>query len=171
MNTLSIIRVIVLFGLLSVMAASADQTASSMQTPDKSAVSTTAAGNAHGPHSKAGNGSSPLAQAPGNLLNVTAGLVLVLGLIAGAAWLVRRFGQFQVGASGHLKILGGLHLSTREKLVLVQVGEEQLLLGVSPGSVRTLHVLQSPLSVQAPEQQGASAFYDKLHSTLAGIKR
>lgn len=81
----------------------------------------------------------------GNLVQVTLGLLLVLGLIVGIAWLLRRYGRLQSAASGSLKILGGLSIGPRERVVLLQVGDTQLLVGVAPGRVQMLHVLDEPL--------------------------
>lgn len=104
------------------------------------------------------------------IIQVTFGLFVVLLIIAGAAWFTRRFGHFQATAGGTMRIVGGLHLGTREKLVVVQVGEEQLLLGVAPGRVSTLHVLSKPLNndelVSNRTQQGSGAFIDKLNAVL-----
>lgn len=102
------------------------------------------------------------------LLQVTMGLFVVLLIIAGAAWLTRRFGNFQISAGGNLRVIGGLHLSAREKLVVVQVGEEQLLLGVAPGRVSTLHVLGQPLDTHLDHKHVSSNFLDKLNTALKG---
>ena len=90
----------------------------------------------------------------GNLLQTTLGLVVVLVLIGIAAWVFKRFANVQVGAQGRMKVIGGISLGTRERAVLLQVGEQQLLLGVSPGRVQTLHVLEEPLSVDRESQVG-----------------
>ncbi len=81
----------------------------------------------------------------GGLAQVFLGLLLVIGMIVGVAWLARRFGNFQTAASGALRVVGGLSMGPRERVVLVQVGDQQLLLGVAPGRVSTLHVLDKPL--------------------------
>lgn len=81
----------------------------------------------------------------GSLAQVTLGLLLVLALIIGIAWLLRRYGRLQSAANGSLKILGGLSIGARERVVLLQVGDTQLLVGVAPGRVQTLHVLDEPL--------------------------
>lgn len=81
----------------------------------------------------------------GNLVQVTLGLLLVLAMIVGIAWLLRRYGRLQSAASGSLKILGGLSIGPRERVVLLQVGDTQLLVGVAPGRVQMLHVLDEPL--------------------------
>jgi len=91
---------------------------------------------------------SPLASEPvgvGNYVQMVLGLILVIGLIIGLAWLTRRMGNFRGGVAGSLKLLGGLSLGQRERVVLLQVGETQLLLGVAPGRINTLHVLDKPL--------------------------
>lgn len=82
----------------------------------------------------------------GSLLQVTLGLLAILVVIIGIAWLVRRYGRFQSSSSGSLKILGGLFIGPKERVVLLQVGDTQLLVGVAPGRVQTLHVLNTPLS-------------------------
>jgi flagellar protein FliO/FliZ len=104
------------------------------------------------------------------IIQVTFGLFIVLLIIGAAAWFTRRFGHFQTTAGGALRIIGGLHLGTRERLVVVQVGDEQLLLGVAPGRVSTLHVLAKPMHQEELHskrtQQVSGAFLDKLNAVL-----
>ena len=104
----------------------------------------------------------PLAMA--NLWQLTLGMVAVLGLILGIAWLLKRSGRFQMAAGGGLRVLGGLSMGARERVVLLQVGETQLLLGVSPGRVQALHVLEQPLDTGKPVT--ASGFADQLGRIL-----
>ncbi len=99
----------------------------------------------------------------GTLLQVAVALALVLALVAGAAWALRRVGGATAGGSGAVRVLGGVALGTRERAVLVQVGETQLLLGVAPGRVQTLHVLERPVAVAAP---GGGAFAGRLAAAL-----
>ncbi len=76
-----------------------------------------------------------------NLLNMVMGLVVVIALILGLAWVMKKYGRLPVNNQVDMKILGGLSLGTRERAVLVQVEGRRLLLGVAPGRVATLHVL------------------------------
>lgn len=71
------------------------------------------------------------------------GLGLVIILILISAWVLRQFNQVSISQGKRLKILGGLSVGARERVVLLQVGEKQLLLGVAPGRVEKLHVLDS----------------------------
>lgn len=81
------------------------------------------------------------------LIRVTIGLAVVLALIVGLGWLVRRMGNVAGSAAGRMRVLGGVSVGNRERVVLLQVGETQLLLGVAPGRVQTLHVLDEPLDM------------------------
>lgn len=80
-------------------------------------------------------------------LQVLFSLGLVLAVIVGAAWLLRRFSPGQMGAGGVVKVIGGVALGPKERLVLVEVGETWLVLGVAPGQVSTLHTLDKPENV------------------------
>ncbi len=105
--------------------------------------------------------SDPLAMA--SLWQLTLGMLLVLGLILGLAWVMKRSGRFQAAAGG-LRIVGGLSMGARERVVLIQAGETQLLLGVAPGRVQTLHVLDQPLPSR--ESSVAGGFSEQLARVL-----
>ena len=102
----------------------------------------------------------------GNLIQTTLGLLVVLAVIGGAAWGFKRFGNFQTGVQGKLKVVGGISLSTRERVVLLQVGDQQLVVGVTPGHIQTLHVLDEPLPTENVNQD-SSSFSGKLQSAMA----
>lgn len=100
-----------------------------------------------------------------SLLQVLLALVLVLGLIVGMAWLMRRMGGLTQVGGGVVRVLGGVPVGQRERVVLIQVGSKQLLLGVAPGRVQTLHVLDEPISVNAAAGSGES-FAERLTTAL-----
>jgi flagellar protein FliO/FliZ len=68
------------------------------------------------------------------------GLVLVLGLILGGLWLLKRLSSPGVG-DGVLHVVAGIAVGPRERVVLVEIGDTWLVLGVAPGQVNTLHQL------------------------------
>ena len=102
----------------------------------------------------------------GSLFQVFLGLVVVLLMIGGVAWITRRFGGFHMGASGSLRVLGAMSMGPRERVVLLQVGEKQLLLGVAPGRVSTLHVLDEPLPVAPVSNTQGDNFASRLAAVL-----
>ena len=89
----------------------------------------------------------------GQLAQLVLGLLLVLGLIFFLAWLLRRVQQAGPAGKGQvIDIVGTRALGPRDRLVLVQVGNEQILLGLSPGTITALHVLKEPVQVPSAEQ-------------------
>ncbi|HEY9099159.1 MAG TPA: flagellar biosynthetic protein FliO [Thiobacillus sp.] len=84
---------------------------------------------------------APVVSTAGSLIQVFVGLVAVLFLIAGAAWIAKRLGVTQVGASNLLRVISTASVGTRERVVVIEVGESWLVVGVAPGSVNALMTL------------------------------
>lgn len=103
---------------------------------------------------------SPLSTA--NLIDTALGLLLVLGLVLALAWLVKRYVQVPGIGKGQVQILGGVSLGAREKAVLLSVEGRRLLVGVAPGRVQTLVVLEGAA-------EPAAAFADRLEE--ASVER
>ncbi len=108
------------------------------------------------------------AQLGSQLTQLLLGLLLVIGLMFLLAWLARRLQQQLPGQKdgGAIRLLATRPLGPRERLLLVQVGKEQILLGLTPGSIETLHVLQEPVAIELAEQQAAGAFARRLRQAL-----
>lgn len=85
-----------------------------------------------------------------SLGQVTLALGLVLALIFVAAWLMRRLRGFGKTGTGALDIIAELPLTQKERAVLIRVGTQQVLIGVAPGRVNTLHVLTDPVALTPP---------------------
>lgn len=83
--------------------------------------------------------------AAAQLAQLVLGLGLVIGLIFLLAWLVRRVQQAGPRGNRLIRTLASQPLGPRDRLVLVQVGEEQILLGLTPGRITPLHVLKEPI--------------------------
>ena len=66
---------------------------------------------------------------------VIASLALVIGLLFGALWIMRRVNGVGQAVGGQMRVVSSLGLGQRERAVLVSVGEQQILLGVAPGRV------------------------------------
>ena len=75
------------------------------------------------------------------MLQMLAGLLLVLAVIAVAAWLLKRFALNPGTATGTIKVIAGAAVGQRERVVLVEISGTWLVLGVAPGQVRTLHTM------------------------------
>ena len=75
-------------------------------------------------------------------LRVVVALLVVIGAVIVAGRIARRMRGFGGGGTAGLEVIGQLPVGPRERAVLIRVGEHQLLLGVAPGQVRTLHVFE-----------------------------
>lgn len=79
----------------------------------------------------------------GGFAQVTLSLGLVLAAVFAAAWLMKRLRGTRLGAGGEIRVVAERALGSRERVVLLEVGGERLLVGVAPGSVRALHAWRS----------------------------
>ncbi len=99
--------------------------------------------------------------AGGQVAEIVVGLFVVLFIIGVVAWLVRRVPGLSVSSDGRVKVVSGVSVGQRERILLVEIGDQQLLVGVAPGRVETLHVLEQPL---APDESGGeTAFARSFH--------
>ncbi|MFT5780981.1 MAG: flagellar protein FliO/FliZ [Pseudomonas sp.] len=94
------------------------------------------------------------------------GLLLVIGLIFVLAWLLRRVQRIGPRGAQVIKLLASQALGPRDRLVLVQVGSEQILLGLSAGRITPLHVLKEP--VHLPDSEPASTEFAQRLMELLG---
>lgn len=83
------------------------------------------------------------------------GLAIIVILLAGTAWIARKMSGGKGFGQGGLRVIGGVALGPRERLVLVEVGDSWLVVGIVPGQIRTLHTLpKGELPTPASGQQG-----------------
>ena len=94
------------------------------------------------------------------------GLIVVVGMILVLAWMLRRMNRIQGSVQGRMRILAGLPLGSRERVVLLQVGDEQILLGVAPGRVSRLHVMEHPLETKPETAEPGESFRARLAAAM-----
>ncbi len=106
---------------------------------------------------------------PSYLIKLTGGLVLVVAVIFTLAWLVKRLNLAQHSQNGLLRIVAGLAVGTKDRIVLLQVGDEQILLGLSPGRIEKLHTLSDPIIIE-DDSHSSTAFAEKLNKLMSKDK-
>ncbi|KKO03065.1 hypothetical protein LCGC14_0099860 [marine sediment metagenome] len=102
----------------------------------------------------------------GQLLQLGLGLAVVVGLIFLLGYLMRRVGPLAPQGGQHIKLVSSLPLGPRDRLLLVDVGGTQMLLGTSPGRINTLHVFEQPVADLAAAASGNGDFARKLQAML-----
>ena len=91
-------------------------------------------------------------------------LLVVLAVIIGLAAVVRRLNMRLPGATGPVKILHTTSVGQRERLVVVAVGEQKLLLGVTAQSISVLQTLPEDFKVTQGQREGSGSFTDILQA-------
>lgn len=93
------------------------------------------------------------------------GLLIVLSIFFLCVWGVRKLSGLTISSAEKMRVVSGLSLGMREKIVLLQVGKKQLVLGVTPGRIETLHVLEGDdclIKEEAASMPAESGFAQKL---------
>lgn len=104
------------------------------------------------------------------ILEMMAGLIFVVVLIFVLAWLYKRLGNNALGLSNAIKVIAAMSLGNRDRIALIEVGEKQMLIGISPGRISTLHVFDEQIELPTNRESSETDFASKLQSVLAGIK-
>ena len=110
------------------------------------------------------------------LLQAGLGLAVVIGLIFVLAWAARRLGLQPSGHGKVLKVVSSILVGQRERVVVVEIGDAWLVLGVAAGQVRTLHTLPAGQLPDAPTPvpaafSGAGVFSQKLVDSMTRLAR
>jgi flagellar protein FliO/FliZ len=103
---------------------------------------------------------APAVDSGAEIVRVLISLLGVVALIFFVGWLSRR-AQARVRPGGRrIRVIETMPVGIKEKIMLLEVGGTQLLVGASPtGGMRTLHVLATPVQddttpTQAPSIRG-----------------
>ncbi len=108
------------------------------------------------------------------LLQVFGSMAVVIGLMVAMLWFLRRFNGVGrgAGAGSPLSVVASVGLGQRERAVLVHAGDKQILVGVAPGHISTLHVFDEPVAAaDKPQAAAAMGFAEALRQvTGAGEK-
>ncbi len=102
----------------------------------------------------------------GAFLQALLALFVVLAAFLAILWFMRRLSSMQGGTHGLVRVVGGVMLGTRERLVIVEVADQWLLLGVAAGQVNHLHTMPKPQGYSAPADRPAT---DNFASKLAEL--
>lgn len=96
-----------------------------------------------------------------SIFQLLVGLVIVVVIILALSLTLKKFSIFSSSSSGIIKIVGGLALNSKDRLLLVQIGEEQILISASPGRVGKVHDMRTPInpeSINTVQQAGDGKF-------------
>ena len=118
---------------------------------------------------------APMTMAPtssaSSLLQTILALVFVLALLIGLAWFMKRYGPKVMGGNNKMRVVSSLNLGGRERIVLVEVADQWIVVGASPGRINALATMprqEGELPQLATTQNGPAAanFSEWLKQTI-----
>ncbi|MGX9696079.1 flagellar biosynthetic protein FliO [Janthinobacterium lividum] len=118
---------------------------------------------------------APMTMAPtssaGSLLQTILALMFVLALLIGLAWFMKRYGPKVMGGNNKMRVVSSLNLGGRERIVLVEVADQWIVVGASPGRINALATMprqEGDLPQLATAQNGPAAanFSEWLKQTI-----
>ena len=118
---------------------------------------------------------APATMAPtssaGSLLQTILALMFVLALLIGLAWFMKRYGPKVMGGNNKMRVISSLNLGGRERIVLVEVADQWIVVGASPGRINALATMprqEGDLPQLATAQNGPAAanFSEWLKQTI-----
>jgi len=107
--------------------------------------------------------------ATGSVFTMLLGLAAVLALMVSLAWLFKRTGLVKgAGSNAVAKIIGGVSVGTRERVLVIEVADQWIVVGVAPGRVNTLATMprQEHLVPSAAPAAPAANFASWLKQTI-----
>ena len=111
------------------------------------------------------------ASSAGSLLQTIFALMFVLALLIGLAWFMKRYGPKVMGGNNKMRVVSSLNLGGRERIVLVEVADQWIVVGASPGRINALATMprqEGDLPQLATAQNGPAAanFSEWLKQTI-----
>ncbi|WP_372758243.1 FliO/MopB family protein [Litorivivens sp.] len=104
----------------------------------------------------------------GNAFSVIFSLLVVLAVLFACAWVLRR-GRGVIGVSTQkIAVTSQLSLGVKEKILLLRVGDENILVGYAGNNLRTLHSWQGDAPPDIENAQVGTGFADYLSQLTTG---
>lgn len=103
----------------------------------------------------------------GDILNLGVSILIVLAAILILGWLYSR-SRLVGGGSELINVVATRALGPKERLLIVEVADQQLLVGMTATAVQTLHVFDKPVCVAEKDTRQAG-FAGRLRAALQGI--
>lgn len=112
--------------------------------------------------------SLPAPVGSGDILSVGASLILVIAAIVLCGWLYSRSQGLRIRSGGIINIIATQPLGPKERILLIEIADKQLVVGMTASQVSTLHVFDEPVLKRPPNSHDRGNFADRLKTILRG---
>jgi flagellar protein FliO/FliZ len=100
----------------------------------------------------------------GSVAQLSLSLIAIVALILAISWALKRLKLAGPRSSGEIAVIDQLSVGPRERIVLVRVGESQVLVGIGAQGLVPLTPLPSPIVLKGSTP--APAFADRLRELM-----
>lgn len=102
-----------------------------------------------------------------SVLQIFFWLAIVVLIIVLLKWMLKKISGVNTNLIGNIKVISGVHVGQREKIALVQVGDKQILVGITPTNISKLHVMEENIEVvDSINTLSNGSFAEKLRHAL-----
>lgn len=105
----------------------------------------------------------------GAMMEMLLWLGVVIGFILLCAWGLRRFSGGVMAPTGVIKVRSVISVGNRERVALLEVGDQQLLIGVCASQINTLHVFDEPVVPLSKASEGTKRVSSEFATKLQGL--
>ncbi|MDP9108254.1 MAG: flagellar biosynthetic protein FliO [Pseudomonadota bacterium] len=107
------------------------------------------------------------APSPAGMLQVTFGLLVVVGLLFAVMWSLKKMGAGKHAPAGAVKVVGGVSVGNRERILVVEVADQWIVVGVTPTTISALSTMPRQVGVDlSPTAPLAKNFSAWLKQTI-----
>ena len=105
--------------------------------------------------------------ATGGLMQITLSLLLVVAVLVGFSVLFKKFGLNRINNGAFpVKVIGGMAISNNQRLMMIEVGDQWLLLGITPQQITTLTTMPRQENTSASGSPDKTSFSTWMQSAL-----
>ncbi len=105
-----------------------------------------------------------------NFSDVLLSLMVVVALIFLVVWLLKKMSYTSFSKSKHISIITEIPLSSKDRLMIIQAGDEQFLIGASPGYIGKIARLKKPVVCEKEKSVPSEAFEQFLSKAIKRAK-
>ncbi len=106
----------------------------------------------------------------GELSQTVFGLAVVVGILFLASFFLERTKLLSAGSDCDVSVVKQIPISVKEKLLVLQIGDEKILVGNAAGNMRTLHRWASPATEEL-ESKSPAVFSQLIQKQLSAANK
>jgi len=98
------------------------------------------------------------------------GLFVVIAIIIALAWLLKRMTHIQTGGLSVAHIVGAVSVGTRERVVVLEIANRWIVVGVAPGQITAIANLDKETNTVLPQDLPVKATHSGFMDVLLKLK-